>query len=319
MWRLDVLVLADARFLIPSFVLDLRTPSMHSRTLLAAVSTLLGFMPRVAAQIEQAECPSGWEWNQNSLGQDPCTIASLLDANCRGVIVYPYPKLNQSEWYVPPKKTHTGDTTCDCNTVVYSLVMACSTCQGGLSYGWDKWEQECGDVLISDYSGDIPQGTAIPHWAFYNVTLLSKEQFDNTNAQSIGRDPEAMPTPPKSSAGPNFTGQNGKHSGNTAAIVGGVIGGVGGFILISIAVFFGILWWRKNEKKAQGQWDFPGGYDANLKMPPQSPTTASYAPSISTGPTFVSHPTFQPYASPPHQPNRVVTYVTPIANNRGGS
>lgn len=34
-------------------------------------------------------------------------------------VIYPYPKLNASEWYVPPKKTHAGDTTCDCNTVAY--------------------------------------------------------------------------------------------------------------------------------------------------------------------------------------------------------
>ena len=27
------------------------------------------------------------------------------------------------------------------------------------------------DSLPKRYSGDIPQGTAIPHWAFYNVTV----------------------------------------------------------------------------------------------------------------------------------------------------
>lgn len=59
------MVLADAPFLIPSFVLDLRAPPMHSRAFLVAVSTVLGFMTRAVAQTEPAECPSGWEWVRN--------------------------------------------------------------------------------------------------------------------------------------------------------------------------------------------------------------------------------------------------------------
>lgn len=38
---------------------------------------------------------------------------------------------------------------------------------------------------------------------------------------NLAGDPEATPPPQETSAGPNFTGKNGKHSGSTAAIVGG--------------------------------------------------------------------------------------------------
>jgi len=145
------------------------------------------------------------------------------------------------------------EITCDCNTVVYSLVMACSTCQGGIAYGWDVWSQQCDMVLISQYLGGIPQGTAIPHWAFYNVTSLNKEQFDNGNAQNIGRDPEVTAAVPQP-----------KIPHKTTAIIGGVIGVVS--LLIGIfAAYFGIKRCRENQgRKQEGQWD-------NLFEPPFVP------------------------------------------------
>ena len=32
---------------------------------------------------------------------------------------YNYPPLNSDEYYIPPRKNHTGDLDCDCNTVMY--------------------------------------------------------------------------------------------------------------------------------------------------------------------------------------------------------
>ena len=112
--------------------------------------------------------------NKNSLGQDPCTIGSTMDASCRGLGeprlvcptaslpirifslgTYNYPPINSSEYYLPPRANHSGDLTCDCNTVMYrsdsrprslnndrllisllrySLYMACASCQEGEIY-----------------------------------------------------------------------------------------------------------------------------------------------------------------------------------------
>ena len=95
---------------------------MNSKQLWAATATILvlsTFGPRspgVWAQDAMAACRRGWEWvrhmlahlfaskktgylwlcqrsrvdcirlqNQNSLGQDPCTISSMLDGACRGI------------------------------------------------------------------------------------------------------------------------------------------------------------------------------------------------------------------------------------------
>jgi len=264
---------------------------------------------------QTAQCPSGWEWNQNSLGQDPCAVATILDSYCRSDPSYTYPKLDPGEWYIPPSTTHGGDLTCDCDTVMYSLTMACSTCQGGIAYGWDLWIQQCNTVLISDYSGYIPQGTVVPRWAFYNVTLLDNEEFDNGNAQNIGRDPEALPDVPTPSATNESTAGAPR---NTPAIIGGVVGGVG-LLIIIVTVYFGYRWWRKNERmKQQRQWDNQGAYESQWSTSPHSPTSTKYAPSISTLPPLSPNRGFQPRvlpSMPPQTANRPATWVTPISND----
>lgn len=206
-----------------------------------------------------------------------------------------------------------------------SLVTTCSLCQGGGIYGWEAWEADCNTVLIAEYSGVIPQGTAIPHWAFYNVTLLDKQQFDVNNAQNIGRDPETLPTPQKtSSTGPYPTGSTagaGKDSSRrTAAIIGGVVGGIGGLIIIPVAVYFLYRWRRKvNERRLQRQWDHPAGYDPRWTSPPRSSTVATYNQSLSTKPSVISNQPPQPYVPQPLPPNRVVTFVTPMPNSESRS
>jgi hypothetical protein len=120
----------------------------------------------------EATCAAGNDWNKNSLGQDPCTIGSMLDASCRGLAVYTYPPLNATEYYLPPRTNHTGDIMCDCNTVMYSLYMACAACQGGEYYPWPTYITQCtSGVMISQYPVDIAQGTAVPHWAYTDITV----------------------------------------------------------------------------------------------------------------------------------------------------
>ena len=97
----------------------------------------------------------------------------MLDASCRGLgkstldtsnpkvidecfclslAEYTYPPLNKTQYYLPPSANDLGDVTCDCNTVMYrcgiqisqrwtspdlrlfSLYMACASCQGGQIY-----------------------------------------------------------------------------------------------------------------------------------------------------------------------------------------
>jgi len=238
-------------------------------------------------------------------------VGMLLDGNCRDDPGYTYEKLNVSDWYPPPSKTHAGDMTCDCDTVMYSLIMACINCQGGLEYGWEGWATNCDTVLISAYSGTIPPGTAIPHWAFYNVTLLNDQQYDDNNAQSIGRDPEATPSVSSSTS-------NTKSKGipkQTAAIIGGVVGGVG-FLIIVTAAYCLYQWWHMNkENNQQAQLNGTGGYASQWKMAPVSPV--KHTPSVSTGQTLAPNRLFHthlPASMPELQGGRPVTWVTSMPN-----
>ncbi|KAF9647144.1 hypothetical protein BDM02DRAFT_3129933 [Thelephora ganbajun] len=283
---------------------------MFSRSLLAHISLALALGMGVSAQVQMAQCLSGWEWNRNHLDQDPCTVGSILDAACRGRAEYNYQKLNKTEYYVPPSKNHTGDVTCDCNTMMYR---------------WETWATACDTVYITQYPVDIPQGTAVPRWAFYNVTLLAGEKYDDNNAKNIGRDPEELPKQQNTatkSTGPTATGNVNKSSSKTAAIVGGVVGGVGSLIIIPIIVYLGIRCSRRNKNKnPQPQYQYQEGPDGYWKTPPNS---ATYNPSVLTGPSLASSAP-QPYnpedpsTYPPPMPvgqaaQPPITYVTPLSN-----
>ena len=69
------------------------------------------------------------------------------------LVVYTYPPVNSSQYYLPPSGNRSGDLACDCNSVMYkyeaqtsqggpsqiyfslfSFYMACASCQGGGIY-----------------------------------------------------------------------------------------------------------------------------------------------------------------------------------------
>lgn len=277
-----------------------------------------------------ATCLPGWEWNQNSLGQDPCSVGSRLDATCRGLGQYNYAQLDPDEHYVSPSKDHPGDLACDCNTVMYSLIMACATCQDATAYPWLTWVGACEGVYVSAYPSTIPQGTAIPQWAFFNVTRLAGGLYDDGNAKSIGRDPEAFPktlNTKTTSGGPGSTGvvsggtsSGGKHIG---AIVGGVVGGVGGLAVVAVVVLLLIQRNRKNrDKSSQPQQQYQEEPTNSWKVAPSSP---AYDPSVSSGPTVLPSVPYQTYnprdSYPSHtgmsQSPSPVTYVTPLSGYGG--
>ena len=46
------------------------------------------------------------------------------------------------------------------------------------------------------YPHDIPPGTAVPQWAFYNVTTLPDQTYSDTVAMSVGRKSFSSPSSP---------------------------------------------------------------------------------------------------------------------------
>ncbi|KAF9790678.1 hypothetical protein BJ322DRAFT_406892 [Thelephora terrestris] len=243
------------------------------RSTAAEMSLFPTFLPSttgLAAQMQIAQCLSGWEWNRNSLGQDPCAIATMLDANCYGDVNYAYTKVYPGGSYAPLDVARTRGMGCDCNTVMYSLSMACSSCQGGNVYPWDAWAKGCNATSISVYPSGIPRGTAVPHWAFYNVTLLSYGRFNDSVARNIGRDPETNPSGTVLAS----TDTNG-----TVDVFGAVVAGVLVLLIILVVVFVAFRRWRRKKDNAlRGQRKHPRGYGAQWKfvnLPPTRPSSIS--------------------------------------------
>jgi len=219
-----------------------------------AIFALSAYGPRSpGVRAQQAACRPGWEWNTNSLGQDPCYVVRTLENTCRGIDSYPVPLLRDGGSYEPPRRNIPLDLTCECNTVTYSLYMGCIVCQNGIIYGFGTWAGECDDgVNVTTYPHDIPEGTAIPRWAFNDVTALPDQTYNDTVAMNIGRDPEVnsttvntltsvSPTSTRTSSGsnPNPTGTSDSGGGRsiTGAIAGGTARGVG-FIILGVVVLY---------------------------------------------------------------------------------
>jgi len=294
-------------------------------SLLKSIPLLAIFISRVWAQFPMAHCASGFDWNKNSLGQDPCTVGSMLDASCRGLSVYTYPPLNASQYYLPPRTNHSGDLMCDCNTVMYSLYMACTSCQSGEVYSWLQWIPECTSVYISQYPVDIAQGTDVPHWAYYNWTSSPTEIYNDTVALSIGRDPEA--TPPavtiatSSLSGPKSTitrTSNGlpeptdtnspKGGANVPAIVGGVVGSIVPLTILGVVAF--LYFKHKNRNQKQQPQPMPD-------LDPYGQRPVSYgAPPMPSIP-FTPYNPSDPSTFPTHGLADSVTYTTQPSVPRG--
>lgn len=148
----------------------------------------------------------------NSYGNNPCEIAGFLDAECQGfgtfeptsrfrcdssrsTGAYAVGPLEQGTHYITPQR-YTSAQGCECNTVMYrytanlcthphqaltaglcSLYMACTACQNVSTQPWSFWVQNCDSVYVSEYPGNIPLHTAVPNWAYVNVTVRARCQL----------------------------------------------------------------------------------------------------------------------------------------------
>lgn len=225
-----------------------------------------------------AACAGGWEWADNSLGQNPCQVAGDLQVPCLGYLTYDLAPLKPGSVYTEPGKNDTNGLKCDCNTIIYNLYSACEACQNASVKPWDQWSQNCDAVYVAQYPFDIPGDTAVPRWAFIDPT--ESGSFSVSTAQNVGRDPEAVGKVPvtlslssssstgrpstllasghpssatsssySSSLPTSGSGLNGAtaNSNNVPAIVGGVIGGV-----VFLACLSFLLFWLYLRRRSGG-------------------------------------------------------------------
>lgn len=230
-------------------------PSLAAFLLLASSGSLLA-----VAQLISPLCPDSWSWSFNSLGQSPCEVASFLQGICDDG-VFTIPALLPGDSYVGPTGPTDASDLCKCNTVVYSLMSACDACQDALWFSWNMWSHNCSSLdPVTTFSNLIPNGTSVPAWAFLDVTkgtgfwnpVLSYQVGDSpevTASESGSLSPLPTPTttqtavPGLTSDQAHFTSKS-HHSNKTAAIVGGILGGIA-FVVLSMGLFL----WRQRIKR----------------------------------------------------------------------
>ncbi|KAH9952298.1 hypothetical protein BGW80DRAFT_1260935 [Lactifluus volemus] len=216
-------------------------------------TALLLFSQLVLAQIVvQPTCPQAWSWSFNSLGQNPCIVAAYLQGACDNG-VYTIPKLNPGDSYTGPSGPADASDLCKCNTVVYSLMSACDACQGARWFPWATFSANCTAVdPLTTFSNVIPTGTAVPEWAFLNIS--TKGTWDPVLAYQVGDaielDPgatgvlEIPPTPTTTRTVVPGLSTHHNRTSKIGAVIGGLIGGV-----IAVAAALALFLWRARVKR----------------------------------------------------------------------
>jgi len=128
------------------------------------------FMPPLT-DVSFPLCGEAWNWSYNSLSQSPCRVAANLEALCFGG-KYVIDPLQSGHSYNGP--LYGESNSCQCNTVVYSLLSACGACQGSTWITWSQWSFNCSDIYEpsdNTYPDTIPNGTCVPHWAYLDVIV----------------------------------------------------------------------------------------------------------------------------------------------------
>ncbi|KAF8633430.1 hypothetical protein AX17_004601 [Amanita inopinata Kibby_2008] len=219
---------------------------------------ILATLSLVSAQ--SAVCTGGpkFQWAFNSLGQSPCVIAADLAGVCdpRGFNIPPLPP--NDVYFGPPASSA---DPCRCNSVFYSLLSACAACQNRNFIGWTAFSTNCTQVYLTVFPRQIPAKTAVPHYAYLNVSTI--DDFDVGTASAIGG-PESTRTVPTSTGSPASSHTASSGSSKAGAIAGGVIGGV-----VFLAIVAGaLLWFRKRNRPPSGPPSHQAGTGGLLSTPP---------------------------------------------------
>ncbi|KAI9571583.1 hypothetical protein HD554DRAFT_2302235 [Boletus coccyginus] len=182
----------------------------------------------------------------NSKGQNPCVVSAYLEGACNDgqFTVAPLPT---SAHYAGPHADESNQ--CQCSSVTYNTISACGLCQDRAIIGWSIWDTNCTTVYPGVFMPGVPAGTAVPHWAFQDVT--ASDLFNVTLARSVGDNPESTalnsakstgsvnPVSTVASASNNAESTGSVYPVSRTATAGGAVGGVVGLALIAgVVVFF---------------------------------------------------------------------------------
>ncbi|KZW01843.1 hypothetical protein EXIGLDRAFT_716487 [Exidia glandulosa HHB12029] len=134
------------------------------------------------AQTSDAVCDPSFDWAKNPKGDSPCTVGASLLAVCSETHTWIVPKLAPGNTYRAPNSTEVNP--CQCSTVTFSLLAACSLCQNATPVTFTRWSTDCkqADITINDFPF-TNQTTEIPIWSRANTT--SDGKFDLQEAMRL--------------------------------------------------------------------------------------------------------------------------------------
>ncbi|KAI0829332.1 hypothetical protein BC628DRAFT_1360056 [Trametes gibbosa] len=226
----------------------------------------------LAVPSTNATCQDAYKWMNNARGQSPCLVSAYLlspcSANATGTFI---PALQDSHSFYNFAGTVLESTPCVCNTVTYSMLYACATCQGAeLSIlPWYIAAENCtnGKIFIEKYPTSMPTDTSVPFWAYqsdvqitghldiYAAMNEATSLYEPPDATVSGFYEQNSSTPTFRGVAPGSQGQHNKPS--TGVIVGAAVGGTVGAAIIGIAIIFLVRAVRRRRHAMLGRPDVP--------------------------------------------------------------
>jgi len=191
--------------------------------------------------------------------------------------------------------------------VAYSLIAACAACQDHVTIAWSNWAYNCTESIttVGQWPLDVPSGTAIPAWAYQNVSVhdtfeLSIAQ-NNTAPQStyFGRPTASINYHLSASVAASTTAVIGtttptaaasQSKSNVGPIVGGVVGGLAVLALLGVLIFLCVRQQRSKKHLRSPKLAPEVYYMEDQSKMAQAPYsgTPDYGVGYATSPTIVS-------------------------------
>ncbi|KAF7363632.1 hypothetical protein MSAN_01020300 [Mycena sanguinolenta] len=204
-----------------------------------------------------ATCNPSFAWASNSLRQSPCLVAAYLGSVCDDGLFFVPALDNSLSFYQGP--TVAQANSCGCSSAFYSLLGACAQCQSAQVLSWSAFSENCTTTYSQIYPDNIPTGTAVPHWAYQNVTGGT---FNSTLAQLNLNAPEstANSQPTSATLPPGSSNTSSPKKSKAGPIAGGVVGGVVFICLVCIAAF----WFIRRRHRGVALVPTPIGYYSDI-------------------------------------------------------
>jgi len=258
-------------------------------------------VPTVLSQHTEAVCNiTSLSWTFNSLGQSPCLVAAYMLNPCSTDGDVDVPTSGPGQHYA----LDDGANPCQCNSVSYSLLSACASCQEGEIDSWTDYTDNCTQVYPDgQYGFAIPAGTAVPKWAYQLVTGTNR--FNLSEAQITGDKPENLTTTTSSSRPSDSANSKPSSKNTTAVIAGSVVGGV-----IAIAILGGLLtFWLISQRRKR---DAPDPAPSVSQISNHGRPVSQYTVTASPDPTKITQ------ANTPIGPRSGYNQSVPLSMHGGG-